>query len=86
MLNHRKYSSGFINASSRFTSILLILLVIIGSIFSGTIITTLAQGEDPDDAGSRLLDFVMEIASGKLTKTEEHGIREISIFKDGVVL
>ena len=47
---------------------------------------SIAQGEDLDDAGSRLLDFVMEIASGKLTKTEEHGIREISIFKDGVVL
>ena len=47
---------------------------------------SIAQGEDADDAGSRLLDFVMEIASGKLTKTEEHGIREISIFKDGVVL
>ena len=47
---------------------------------------TVAQGESLDDAGERLLDFVMEIASGKRTKTEEHGYREISIFKDGVVL
>ena len=44
MLNHRKYSSGFINASSRFASILLILLVIIASVFCGTLITSLAQG------------------------------------------
>ena len=48
MTNHRKYSSGFINASSRFASILLILLVIIASMFGGTIITSLAQGESPD--------------------------------------
>ena len=48
MTNHRKYSSGFINASSRFATILLILLVIIASMFGGTIITSLAQGESPD--------------------------------------
>ncbi|SEG22836.1 altronate hydrolase [Eubacterium ruminantium] len=47
---------------------------------------TVAEGEPLDDAGERLLDFVMEIASGKKTKTEEKGYREISIFKDGVVL
>lgn len=47
---------------------------------------TVAEGESLDDAGDRLLDFVMEIASGKKTRTEEHGFREISIFKDGVVL
>ena len=34
----------------------------------------------------RLLDFVLEVASGKETKSEERGFREISIFKDGVVL
>ena len=33
------------------------------------------------------IDMMREIASGKkLTKNEEHGYREISIFKDGVVL
>ncbi|MBR3516451.1 MAG: altronate dehydratase [Lachnospiraceae bacterium] len=47
---------------------------------------SVAEGEDLDAAGDRLLDFVMEIASGKQTKSEERGIREISIFKDGVVL
>ena len=47
---------------------------------------TVAEGEDLDTAGDRLLDFVLEIASGKETKSEERGFREISIFKDGVVL
>ena len=47
---------------------------------------TVAEGENPDDAGERLLDFVMEIASGKRTRSEEQGYREISVFKDGVVL
>lgn len=47
---------------------------------------TVAQGENLDAAGDRLLDFVLEIASGKRTRAEEHGAREISIFKDGVVL
>lgn len=39
-----------------------------------------------DEAGADLLQLVIEVASGKLTKAEEHGFREISIFKDGVVL
>ena len=39
-----------------------------------------------DENGEKLMDFVLEIASGKQTKTEEKGFREISIFKDGVVL
>ena len=47
---------------------------------------SVAQGEDLDHAGDRLLDFVLEIASGKQTLSEAHGIRDISIFKDGVVL
>ena len=47
---------------------------------------TVAQGESLDDAGDRLLDFVLEIASGKKTRTEERGAREIAIFKDGVTL
>ena len=45
-----------------------------------------SQGESIDDAARRLLDLVKEIASGKQTKSEENGFREISIFKDGVVL
>ena len=47
---------------------------------------TVAQGESLDAAGDRLLDFVLEVAGGRQTHTEEHGFREISIFKDGVVL
>ena len=47
---------------------------------------TAAQGEDLDDTGKRLLDFVLAVASGEKTKAEQHGAREISIFKDGVVL
>ena len=30
--------------------------------------------------------LVLEVASGKKTKAEEKGFREISIFKDGVML
>ena len=47
---------------------------------------TVAEGEDLDAAGDRLLDFVLKIASGQKTRSEEKDIREISIFKDGVVL
>ncbi len=39
-----------------------------------------------DQAAEDLLALVLEIASGKTTKTEEKGFREISIFKDGVML
>jgi altronate hydrolase len=47
---------------------------------------TVAEGETPDEAGERLLDFVLEIAGGRRTKNEERGAREIAIFKDGVTL
>lgn len=33
-----------------------------------------------------LFDYVLEVASGKQTNNEKNGYREISIFKDGVVL
>ncbi len=39
-----------------------------------------------DEAGADLLELVLEVASGKKTRTEEKGFREISIFKDGVTL
>ena len=39
-----------------------------------------------DEAAADLMALVLEVASGKQTKTEEKGYREISIFKDGVVL
>ncbi len=48
---------------------------------------TVAEGtESLDEAGDRLLEFVLETASGKQTASEKRGFREISIFKDGVVL
>ena len=39
-----------------------------------------------DEAGADLLNLVLEVASGKKTRNEEKGYREISIFKDGVML
>ena len=39
-----------------------------------------------DEAAQDLMELVLEVASGKQTKTEEKGFREISIFKDGVML
>ena len=39
-----------------------------------------------DEAAADLMKLVLEVASGKKTRTEERGYREISIFKDGVVL
>lgn len=47
---------------------------------------TAAEGESLDVLGDRLLDLVCAVASGKKTKTEERGFREIAIFKDGVTL
>ena len=46
-----------------------------------------ADGERTiDEAAHDLLDLVLEVASGKKTWAEKKGFREISIFKDGVVL
>ena len=39
-----------------------------------------------DQAAGDLMGLVLEVASGKKTRAEEKGFREISIFKDGVVL
>jgi altronate hydrolase len=47
---------------------------------------SVADGEPLDAAGDRLLDFVLEIASGKRTHSEDRDAREIAIFKDGVTL
>ncbi len=47
---------------------------------------TIAEGESVADAGRRLYRLVLEVASGRQTCTEKKGYREISIFKDGVVL
>ncbi|MFI3174311.1 MAG: altronate dehydratase family protein [Bacillota bacterium] len=47
---------------------------------------TIAEGKSIDETAEELLKFVIEIANGKETKTEEYGYREINIFKDGVTL
>ena len=48
---------------------------------------TIAEGKETvDEAGARLLEYVISVASGELTKAEVNGFREISILKDGVVL
>lgn len=39
-----------------------------------------------EETAVALLDLVLEIASGRQTRSEEKGFREISIFKDGIVL
>ncbi len=43
-------------------------------------------GEAVSDLCEELLDFVIDVASGAQTKNEISGYREISIFKEGVVL
>jgi altronate hydrolase len=46
-----------------------------------------AEGKESlDEAGDRLLDYVLDVASGQKTRQEDAGYREISIFKDGVTL
>ena len=35
---------------------------------------------------NELFDYIIEVAEGRATRNEEHGYREISIFKDGVTL
>lgn len=48
---------------------------------------TVADGtQSVDEAAKSLMDMVLLIASGKRTKAEDNNFREISIFKDGVVL
>lgn len=38
------------------------------------------------DLTERLNDYIIEVASGKETLNEQNDYREISIFKDGIVL
>ena len=48
---------------------------------------TIADGSQSiGEAGAALYALVLDVASGKQTCTEQKGYREISIFKDGVVL
>ncbi len=47
---------------------------------------SLVEGCDLTSLTNELLDYVIEVASGKLTKSEEKGYHEIVIWKDGVTL
>jgi altronate hydrolase len=44
------------------------------------------EGVSTDALADEFLDYIIEVASGKETKNEENGYREIAIFKDGVTL
>ncbi|GMA98469.1 altronate dehydratase family protein [Pelosinus sp. IPA-1] len=46
----------------------------------------LLQGQSMDSVAEQLLLHVIEVASGRFTKSEEMGFREIAIFKNGVTL
>ena len=46
----------------------------------------LIESADFETVGSDLLNLIVETANGKKTKNEENGIKDISIFKDGVIL
>lgn len=46
----------------------------------------LNDGENLDDMGEKLYDYVIEVASGKLVKSEMEGMRDLAIFKQGVTL
>ena len=46
----------------------------------------LLEGVSMDELTESLTDYIIDVASGKETKNEINGYREISIFKDGIVL
>jgi altronate hydrolase len=46
----------------------------------------LAAGQDPEEAGEALLQLVLEVASGRPTRAEENGEREMALWKRGVTL
>jgi len=46
----------------------------------------LVDGTSMDETLSGLIDFIVDVASGKKTSNEKNNFREIAIFKDGVTL
>ncbi len=45
------------------------------------------EGKSFEEVSDELFDFILEAASGRReTKNEKNGYREISIFRDGVIL
>ena len=46
----------------------------------------LLEGMTLGELGRELLELVLQVASGKQTKGEENGCRDLAIFKQGVTL
>lgn len=46
----------------------------------------ISGGANADDECKKLISLILETANGKLTKNEINGYRDISIFKDGVIM
>jgi altronate hydrolase len=46
----------------------------------------IANGAERDAVDSAFSSLIFEVANGKPTRNEEHGQRDIAIFKDGVTL
>ena len=46
----------------------------------------LNEGENLDDLGEKLYDYVLSVANGTLVKSEVEGFRDLAIFKQGVTL
>lgn len=46
----------------------------------------LLQGKDMEQLADEFIDYIMAVASGRKTCSEQMGFREITIFKDGVTL
>ncbi len=44
------------------------------------------DGVPLEEVTEQFLNFILDVASGKKTKNEQNGYREISIFRDGVIL
>jgi altronate hydrolase len=46
----------------------------------------LVEGTDMETLKNQFFDFVIEVASGKMVKSEEAGFHDMAIFKQGVTL
>ena len=47
----------------------------------------IAEGKDMNELADEFFDYILDLASGRVqTRTEEHGIRDLAIFKNGVTL
>ena len=48
--------------------------------------SSILEGVAPFDLADKLIEYVIDVASGKMTQNEKNGYAEIAIFKDGVTL